>query len=219
MPSKSVNANTYVFDGKHYTRVTRILDVIKDEGIEIWKAKVGPEEAKRVLEEAAEFGTRVHTIVEGVNRDPTGYRNLDADLEPWYESYSEWVHDNVVEILAAETTVKSEVYRYAGTFDFKARLKDERRYMCDAKTNRTSVSPKARLQMAAYSHAERENGDDLDMLDDASGRLVIWMPSSKPGKLVPLLFDDDQEDWFVFESTLRVFRWREAHKNDWKRSY
>lgn len=217
MPSKSVNANTYVLDGKHYTRVTRILDVIKDDGIEAWKAKVGPEEAKRILEEASDFGTRVHTIVEGVNLNPTGYRNTDAELEPWYDSYSEWFHDNVIEVLGSETTVRSEHYRYAGTYDMKLRLRDERPYMGDAKTNRTAVSPKARLQMAAYVQAEREDADELDALDDSTGRLVIWMPSSKPGKLVPLFFDDDQEDWYVFESAIRLFRWRETHKNDWKK--
>lgn len=211
-PSVLVTDSTYVVGGSHYTRVTRVLNVLHNEGIEAWKLKVGAEEAKRILEEASSFGTRVHSIVEGINLDPHGYRCQDAEMLPWFEAYHDWWHANVRATVSSERLVLSHVHRYAGTLDMILDLKDGRRVIVDAKTNRTSVSSTARLQMSAYAHALVETEDE-----EIDGRLVVWMPSSKPGKLVVMEFDNPQDDWDAFEAALTLYRWREAHKHDWKR--
>lgn len=214
MSVDSRNAHTYIINGIAYTRVTRILDVIRNEGLEAWKMRLGADEVKRVLEESAALGTRVHAVVESINHEPHAYQCEEEELQPYADSYREWYHANVAETVLTETRVHSDKYRYAGTFDALLRMRDGSLALCDAKTSRTAVSASTRLQLALYLLAARELGEPW--ADEVSQRRYIWLPSSRPGVVESGVFDDDQADLDAAEAAVRLYRWREAHKNDWK---
>lgn len=214
MSPDTKNAATYVIKGVTYTRVTRILDVIRNEGLEAWKMRLGADAVKQVLEESASLGTRVHAVVEALNHEPHTYQCDDPDLVPYADSYRAWYHANVAETVLTETRVHSDTYRYAGTFDALLRMRDGALALCDAKTSRTAVAASTRLQLALYLLAAREMGEPW--ATEVRERRYIWLPSSRPGVVESGVFDDDQTDLDAAEAAVRLYRWREAHKHDWK---
>ncbi len=170
-------------------------------------------------------------MVEGINLNPDTYRNQDPELDEWYDAYKNWYDEFVYETVASEIRIQSDQHRYAGKFDGLLRLQPNKKIptgkgnffetpsypmlvMIDAKTNRSAVSATTRLQLCGYIEGGREMGEDW--ADEVEGRLAIWLPSSQPGYILPIFYDNPQGDQDSWEAARILFRWNELHKNDWK---
>ncbi len=200
----------YEVEGTVYPRVSTILNIIAAPGLEAWRHKVGLEESRRIGREAAGLGTRVHGACEAISRGG-GIVAHDDDLAEFIQVYEAWFHRNVAEVVAVEQFVWSAKYGYAGTLDLIADLKDGRRALVDLKTSQT-VSETHRLQTAAYQLAAleaHEIGCDV--------RLIVQMPSRKPGELYVTEFDDDAGDQRAWRATLALYKWQRRHAGMWKK--
>ncbi len=110
---------------------------------------------------AAELGTAVHEACETYAL--TGERpDMDDDVVPFFEQFDRWCQRFQPTYQAAEMTVYSPQYGYAGTCDaflnidgvrFIADYKTSKKSY-DAKGNPTGPYPEVALQLAAYRHAE-----------------------------------------------------------------
>lgn len=210
------NGQGYLIDGVEYPRITRILEVISRPGLEKWRARVGDDEANRIARKATDLGTEVHKAVEQIHTGQSVKSVLDtmqifgrADLYQFVKAYGAWFEEAVDEVIAAERIVCSKKYGYAGTTDAVLWLKDGRMVVGDVKTSKT-VSGEYRLQTSAYAIALREEGIPID------GRLILWLPSSAPGKFAAVDFDDYEGDRRGWLSALTLWKWNAEHGEDWR---
>lgn len=208
----------YEIDGVKYPRVSTILGVIARPGLEAWRQRIGAEEANRISNEAAEHGTALHKILELIDRetDPIRRGLVESAVLPAYEpvvtAYLHWTDTNVDRVLMVEQTVHHVRHRYAGTLDRLYLLRDGRRVLADFKTG-GSVDGVYRLQQIAYQEA-------LEEMDEGpiDGRLILHMPRAKPGTLAVIDYDDEERDRRCWRAVVRLWRWQQRHRDDWRQS-
>ena len=177
-------------DERHWS-VTTILGCLKAEGLLYWTAEEAAKAAvnsaaslqARIEEEgreavikwlrdarfrrakgertAAELGTEVHAACEAYAL--TGQRpDVDAEVQPFLDQFDRWAQEFQPVYQAAEVTVYSPSYGYAGTCDAFLTLGGVRcivdykssRKSFDNRGNPTTPYPEVALQLAAYRHAE-----------------------------------------------------------------
>lgn len=197
----------YMIDGERFVRVSTVLGVLAKPGLEKWKHDVGIAEANRISSEAAARGTAVHKVCEDV--DNGIMTRCPDDLRPFLTAYLDWKARNVQSVEMVERTVAHRQRKYAGTLDRLFLLKDGRRVLADMKTGK-SVDGVYRLQQIAYVEALEAEGEDVD------GRLILHMPSSRPGLLTVIEYDDELGDRKAWRALLHLYRWNLRHQNDWK---
>ena len=110
---------------------------------------------------AKELGTAIHRACETYAL--TGVKpTVDAEIAPFLDRFDEWVQSFQPDYKAAEMTVYSPTYGYAGTLDAVLHVGGQR-VVADYKTSRDDVDdrgkpkgpwPDVALQLAAYRHAE-----------------------------------------------------------------
>jgi predicted RecB family nuclease len=189
-------------------RVSTVLSVIRNQGLDDWKRKVGFEEADRVSEESSALGTRVHAACEAINRGRP--YELTDEIEPFAAAWTAWKDRHVEEILFAEEFVWSEEYGFAGTIDAVALLKNGLVALLDFKSSKYPHW-EYRLQTVAYAVALREReGLPVDR------RALIQMPSKKPGTLNAIYYPDDAYDWSLFRAALHLWKGQRHYADDWK---
>ena len=199
----------YHLNGTSYPRVSDILATLAKPGLDAWKRRVGFTEADRVSREATALGTRIHVLCEGLMKRHT---LIASPAETVYlKAFEGWFYDNVRAVVAVEWTVVHERHGYAGTLDLLADMNDGRRLVVDLKTGK-SVDATYRLQLTAYKDALEEAGEHVD------GRLVVHLPSNRPGELHPIEFDGDEHDRKAWVALLRLYKWQQRHKDAWKAS-
>lgn len=196
-------------DGRKYVRVSRVLSIIADKGIQRWREIVGTEEADRRKREAADWGTEVHDIT------------TKMDLGEWPEiperslfmvmRYVEWRDKYVTRVISTEKPYYSVEHGFAGTIDLIATLKNSiLPSIIDKKTG--GINKKAfTLQVAgAYKLLATENGIEtaqplilpLDKKVQDAGALEV----------IPLNEEGAQEAWL---NVLGLYRWMTNEK--WER--
>ena len=190
----------YLKDGKKFARVTKVLSIIRKPGLEIWRGNVGNEEADRISTEAAKIGQDVHTAIMKINKAAMcggPGPDVDPDIEEIVGKYTAWMEGNVAEILAVEKTVYNYSYQYAGTYDFLAVLKDERKpTLFDIKTGK-AIDPEVPLQLAAYQGGEQ----------GIIGRAAIHLPKDKRKLKVKLYKQEDYDYHYrLFLYALELWR-------------
>lgn len=103
-------------EGRLYPSVTTVLAEHTKKGIQEWRARVGEVEANKVSRQAANWGTRFHTITEKYLQN-----NLSGgDLSLWdYEMFkvANPVLDRIDNIRAQEVALWSHHLRLAGRVD------------------------------------------------------------------------------------------------------
>lgn len=177
-------------DERHWS-VTTIIGCLKAEGLLYWTAEEAAKAAvnsaaslqARIEEEgreavikwlrdarfrrakgertAAELGTEVHAACEAYAL--TGQRpDVDAEVQPFLDQFDRWAQEFQPVYQAAEVTVYSPSYGYAGTCDAFLTVGGVRcivdykssRKSFDNRGNPTTPYPEVALQLAAYRHAE-----------------------------------------------------------------
>jgi hypothetical protein len=204
----------YEIDGVKYPRVSAILGVIARPGLEAWRQKVGFEEANRMSNAAAEHGTALHKALEILDTHTRSVwrREQVDDFLPAIEAYRQWCREHVAAVLMVEQTVYHVRHTYAGTLDRLYLLRNGRRVIADFKTG-TSVDGIYRLQQTAYQEALEEMGHG-----PVDSRLILHLPRARPGELRVIEFDDDERDRRCWRAVLRLYKWTQRHKDDWRQS-
>lgn len=150
---KKFKTYTHPKTGKEIPSVTTILDIIsKGQGFDEWLKRNG-EESDTIAQEAADFGTGIHAILEqigkGVDIDTT---KLPPKQRRCIEAFKLWKDENVAEFICTERVVFDGGGEYAGTLDAVVRMKDGRLVALDYKTS-SRLYDTYKLQLAAYIRA------------------------------------------------------------------
>lgn len=164
---------TYTKDGKTYDRVTRIIHymVAKGIGYEKWLGNSGSYDAAcRHRDTAAASGTKLHQIFAKVIQN-FGYQpdeELTEDEWKKYFAFKEWVAENIPErytILNCEgkdsTTVYSDEFGFAGSYDLLLEANDGAVVIVDYKTGNSVYPYECYLQLNCYAVGLFEQGGSL----------------------------------------------------------
>lgn len=211
-PTRRVNrgrGHVYFLDGEPSVGVTTILDNgVPKPALVGWAANVTagyvvdhweellelrPSERLEVLKRArwaekdaaARRGTEVH---EYALRLAAGEEvDVPEELAGHVDSYLAFAEDWLEQEIVVEAVVINRRYRYMGTLDVIAGLKDGRVWLLDWKTGGKGIYRETALQLAAYRNAEAlllEDGTERPMATvDAAG--AVWLRADGY-ELVPL---------------------------------
>jgi len=171
-------------------------------------------EADARRDAAGSRGTAIHRIVEqllcGGEAD-----DVDPDLLPYVAQAQQFLDDWMLEPLAIEATVYSRDYRYAGTADLFAGLRQYGVGVVDWKSGRPH--PNHAIQLAGYANGEfigHENSDTADVpecdlgvivylnadADTYDARIVDVSPTARPFK--------------TFVAARTLLRWNDEHATE-----
>ena len=115
---------------------------------------------------AAEVGSRVHQMIEGMILGKETKALEDPELEAWaqdtFKSFRDWWADNDFKVVALEVPLFHEEFAVAGTFDCVARSKTGKLVLLDWKTS-SGIYPDYLVQVRAYAWLWEENlRDQID---------------------------------------------------------
>jgi len=207
-PAATFHRGYYLIDGRRYPRVSAILGVISKPFLITWILKVGKEEADRLRDEGAAFGTLVHKALEAYDLgDPTLARA--PEVVGFARSWRAWKRRYVAEMLGVEGQVHHPEHGFAGQYDRLVRLNDGRVVLIDFKTSK-GADASWPLQLAAYKLAIEHGGQQVDAC------LVLHMPRAEGGAISAIWYEDMDRFAAVFLSVLDVWTHQQAHDQDYK---
>lgn len=217
--------------GERVPGVTSIVDMVPKPFLQFWAAKLvaewaadnigsyvqllidGQREAaidaaksapRRSVSEAAAVGTKVHDYFEQYARGDAPKR-VPVDVQPYARHIAEFHDRYQPEYLHLEDTVWSSTHRYAGSFDWIARI-DGEIVLGDNKTTRSGVHAEVALQLSAYAHADKlitQSGDEVEVPPVDAGAVFHLRPEG--WKLVPVRIDREVFEHFL--ALRRTFDW------------
>ena len=151
-----------------------------------------------VLEHAANRGKRVH---ESCHAYAAGMfmRKLDAEVEPYFQSFKLWFDSTVEEVIGTELELKSSL-GFCGHPDLVAILKgDQTATVVDYKTP-LSESKTWRPQLAAYHRLVNESGINAK-------RCLSVRLRKNGGPALVTEYETDAEDWAAFLNALYAWNY------------
>ena len=186
-------------------RVTEILKIIADSGLEKFKRGVGFQKFDAIMEAKAKIGIRNHKmfrdyITSGIDSigDPV---RRDCDSEAILQDFIGWYGDNVAEPISCEIRMENAEYRYSGQPDLVFRHKDGRRILLDYKFV-DKLIPVYIPQLCAYEHLHPKG-----LIDEI---WIMWWRKKKE-IWVPEIYEIERADrvlgWNLFLSALSWFRY------------
>lgn len=107
-------------DGSYPSLTTMLGKTANNPWLDMWKARVGEEEAARVSKEATDRGTLVHSFAERHFNGESIWKELQThpvDVKQMSRDLISAVEPNVSEIWGQEQILWSNKYRYAGRTD------------------------------------------------------------------------------------------------------
>lgn len=163
----------YDVGGKFLPSVTTILSIVRKPALETWRGELGNEEADRLMHEAGDMGSSVHTLCEAVHYGVPWCSN-DPNIVAMVESYERWFNTYVRKVLHVEKLVVNLPYGYAGRVDLVAVLKGDRLpSVIDLKTGK-GIWPEMPLQLSAYKEA---------LPFKTKRRVIVHLDKVHPGRL------------------------------------
>lgn len=188
-----------------YPSVTTVLGVIQKRYFEDWTRKVGVLEARRVAQEAAAFGTQVHTVARSIAIDEGLVLGVEPEMLPYATAVEEFLSEHVVEVLETELELISPRLRFGGTLDLYCRMKDGSLAVIDWKTT-ASLTREHGLQTAGYAMLLRDHGYKVNR------RLVVRIRKEKPGAYYCRHYKEHAEDVQGFLGCLGMWWWEHGPK-------
>ena len=223
----------YYIDPRHGSKVvgvTSVLRCLPKPFLQYWAAKVVAEEAVdnlgavmnlvtsdnrsgaidllkrapgRSSGAAADIGTQVHAVAEVLNRgeDPG---LVHPDIEPWVNSYRQFLDDWQPSFSEVESTVWSDAHQYAGTADGFCSIDGDQLVM-DLKSGK-GVYEETSLQLTAYAFGDyllSPDGTERPIPPVTAAAVVHVRPEGY--ELVPVRIGEDIFE--VFKSLLTVHQW------------
>lgn len=199
---------TYNIKGKQLPSVTTILSILsKGEGLLRWFGALGTEEAERIKEEAAIFGSRIHNILERIGKgEKINMRDLKEREKRCVRAFLEWIKDNDVHFLKTEHTVYTD--QYAGTLDAVI-MKEEKTYIIDYKTS-SRLYKENDLQLVAYLSAYEKMHNTI--IDGAYIlRFEKNLEKKKPMEVREIKHISECID--IFLAVLKIYKWKKGGSN------
>jgi len=102
-------------NGNVYPSITSILALQEKPGLDEWKAKVGQEEATKIMKESAALGTKVHDLCERYLYNEKLQCNDKEAISVF--NRLRFILGNVNNIYCLEAPLHSDILRVAGTVD------------------------------------------------------------------------------------------------------
>lgn len=123
-------------DGVRYPSMTTVLQLLSADGIAAWKARVGEEEAQKVLTRASRRGTLIHKLCEDyVNNETIDTKSImPSDLENFNVLKAE-MDQKMGKVYGQEVALYSDHLQMAGRVDCIAEW-DGKLSIIDYKTSR-----------------------------------------------------------------------------------
>lgn len=160
--------------------------------------------ADGVRDAAADRGSIAHAVLEAATTGQRPDQTWQPDVAGYVDAGLRFLDDWQPTICWAETTVYSDRYGYAGTFDVLAHLAGLGLTMLDWKTGK-NVYAEAGLQLSAYRYADYALVDGAEIpLPPVSAGAAVHLHSDGTYTLVPLACGPEQHD--VFLHALHVAR-------------
>jgi hypothetical protein len=195
----------YLIKGQEVPSVTTILNELSKPGLEKWYGRLGTTEAERQKNEAAEFGSRVHSAIEAIyhGQEPA---LTDEKFKTVISNFKKWADHHIEEWVAFEKAVYHDDLLYAGTVDAFAKLKGSNRLvLVDFKTSK-KIREEYYLQVVAYALASRVEDDVID-LKDLKGAIIVHLdPETLTWEAVNA--EISQNLFEVFAACLKIYKWR-----------
>jgi hypothetical protein len=220
IPEESINNDTAAevnvemdfthYDGpdkRKYVRVSRVLDIIADDGLQKWRELVGPEEANRRAQDAADWGSEVHDIIKRLNQGKEVNEIPDRSVE-MVMRYLAWREQWVEKMLHVERVLYSQKYGFAGTADIIAILKGSKLpQIIDIKTGAIRKKKFALQISGAYKIAAKEEG-----IETGKGVILPLDKKDDSGEEVKAITLEDTGSQEAFLNALGVYRYMTGEK-------
>ncbi len=188
----------YQVGNKVYPSVSTILNYYpKSPQLISWMQEKGQMEADRIKTEAGAAGTRIHAAI-AMLIDGHELAKEQFTLAEWLKlaGFVNWHVAFQPKYISTERGIFSKKYKYAGTTDCIATIKDEC-YLIDWKSSR-SLQPYFALQTAAYAQALSEEGVKIDRT------AVLQLGVNKNGYRFAE-YKDWKSDFKVFLGVKKIF--------------
>lgn len=245
-PVRTGSGRVYQWKGETFRSVTTIISGgVPKSALPGWAARVTAEEAVKMFQSrqlhalvaqdprlaidkvkgapwrqrdaAAQLGSAIHDAAEQFILGMPVTLKQDAAL-PYVRQFADFLktHDPVYE--AAECTVFSRKYGYAGTLDAIVTI-EGRRYILDYKSAKSGIWGETCLQLAAYRHAEfigLPNGEEHPMIE-VDGALALHLQA---GSWRLLTVPSGMEHFIAFRAAKALDAWSRSEPKkkieDWK---
>ena len=224
--------NTNLSDARKltlYPSVTTMLNIFSKPGLEWWKQNQllriahenPPKEGESIedyadrclvmhekpVEDAANFGTRIHDAIE---RFFEGYP-IDDELLPFVEPAFDWKQKNKLRFIEREKTMVNLEEGFAGTVDIVGIGEEGQKFIVDWKTRKTKKGEKVSSydfqihQIAAYA-ATYWGADAVDA-EEVHGA-NCYISSTEPGRFEVIKYSPSElkDAWAVFKSACSIWR-------------
>lgn len=188
-------------DASVYPSVTTVLSVLPKPGLDKWKARVGEEEAKRVMEQAAVRGTAVHDMAEKYLKGENWLRGQMPGNVMSFKVIQKELYDHVDDIYYIEAPLYSKFLRTAGRVDLIARYKNKRSII-DFKTSRIDKTPD---MIENYFMQESAYAVMFEELTGIGIQQIVTIMTSDDNPM-PLVFVEKRDDWiYKFIETRKLY--------------
>ncbi len=194
-------------DGRKLPSVTEVIGLYQPEELVRWRGRLGNREADRVMQEAADFGSNMHGLIEEAFKRGAPVEGEEGDLAAHLAAQAyQWAQDEGVAVVAQEEGILNEEDGYGGTADLFCRFhNDPAIVVCDWKSS-GSVHDTYALQLSAYARAYNlKHG-----LTWAAGvnKGVIIRPQKKAPHKPPQIVRHDhlERDFAAFKGLLTMWQ-------------
>ena len=224
--------NTTLRDAKKlglYPSVTTLLGLFAKPGLDRWKqdqllriafdnpAKLDESfenyanrclvEHEKPVEEAADFGTKVHDAIESYWKG----KHIPDELLEYIQPALDWKQENQLSFIEFELMLVSKAHGYAGTVDIVGRGKDNQMFILDWKTRKTQEGKKVTAydfqihQIAAYAACY---WGEENVLNHRVHGANAFISSTEKGRFEVIRYspEDLAKAWKVFRSICEVWR-------------
>jgi hypothetical protein len=137
--------------------VTSVLSLIVPDGLKKWFVDTDGETVRRISGKAADRGTKVHEIIEAINRRQSPA--VDFEFAEIIKQYQEFLSTVQPEFIEIEKELIHKRYGFSGRADCIVRIGDKVE-LWDYKTGR--ISTQTGWQLCAYKCACEEMGLKID---------------------------------------------------------
>lgn len=189
----------YTYDGTNVPRATEIISkMIHEDSIVQWANSLGFKHKgyKRVLNEAAVYGTKAHSTIEKFLEGeelPENYPTTILDgFKQWWDILNS---NNTVEVIGQEQKLSCQWF--GGTYDMLISI-NGRLHLVDFKTS-NHVTYKYYLQLAAYNYLLKQQGVNIQ------GVIILQLRKDSPAFNEYVLNLDIPEQKQYFDLCERTF--------------
>lgn len=197
-------------NGERAPSVTTILQMLNKPALNDWRARLGIKKTEEIKNTASDFGNLVHSGVEAVCSEQQIPYYSDVRVKTAVENFKLWADANIQEWIAFEKAAYNDTFKYAGTVDAFARLKNGKLVLIDLKTSK-KVNWEYYLQTVAYARAERFDDNVVDPKDIEGILILHLIPETMTWEALHVQ-DPQEELWKIFKCLCYVYPfWKKAN--------